>query len=323
MNLHCEICSYTARDNFNYNKHLLTQKHKKKESEYTNSYKQKPIQNHNATLEEPKKVPHKCSFCGNNYATSGSLARHKKICIDKKDLEKDLEKEKNEINNKKDIELLQKELQCKEELIKSLKSEVTNLRMLVNSAGSMVKSSLSTMSYVIKNYTEAPALESIKNMASLHYENTSEEFVEMLISEYRHKTLVNFIGDILIKTYKKDDPSKQSVWNSDTSRLTYVIRELLATNDIDWRVDKKGIKTNKYIIEPIMDYISNSINSFITNFDTNYRFDSTSEAEKKMLKLKHATEINQQINDKVLSEEVLKYIAPHFYLIKTEEMIED
>lgn len=323
MNTHCSTCNYTARDNFNYNKHILTEKHKKKVDEVANTIITKPLKNLAETPKEHVGFLHKCQFCDNTYSTSGSLARHKKACSEKIELTKELEKDRNELNIQKEVELLKKELQCKEELIKSLKSEVSNLRMLVTNAGSMVKSSLSTISYVIKNYNEAPALEGVKNMEILHSDKTKEEFSEKLISEYRHKTLTNFIGNIIVKTYKKEDPSKQSLWNSDTARLTYVIRVLLDKNNIDWTVDKKGLRTHKCIIEPVLDYILECLDSFIDNFDTDYRLDSTAEAESKMMKLKHANEIIQLIDDKVLSEDILKYIAPYFYLAKTEAALEE
>lgn len=40
------------------------------------------------------------------------------------------------------------------------------------------------------------------------------------------------------------------------------------------------------------------------------------EAENKMFKLKYATDILKSIEDKVLHEDILKYIASHLYINK-------
>ena len=45
-------------------------------------------------------------------------------------------------------------------------------------------------------------------------------------------------------------------------------------------------------------------------------------AENKMLKLKSGTDILQSIEDNILGEAILKYIAPHFYLSKNGDLVE-
>jgi hypothetical protein len=206
-----------------------------------------------------------------------------------------------------------------EDMIAQLKSENAHLKLLVNNAGAIIKTSVSTMSYVIKNYKDAPALETIKDYSAIHYEKNNDEFVEELVHQHDHQKLSAYIGDFIIKNYKKQDPSKQSIWNSDTNRLTYMIKELLNNKKVDWKIDKKGIKTTKYIIEPILDYIDPLIREYIENFDIDYNLYSSTDAQIKMMKLKSATEILGNIEDRLLCDEILKYIAPHFYLSKNEE----
>ena len=225
-----------------------------------------------------------------------------------------------DFNNKLNEQLIL--ITQKEELISILKSENAHLKSIVNNTGSIIKTSVSTMAYVIKNYKEAPALKSLEDYSIIHFEQDNTEFVENLIYEHNHNKLHIYISDFVIKTYKKEDPSQQSIWNSDTNRLTYLIREIIANNKIDWKVDKKGIKVVKFIIKPILDYIDTQISDYIENFDIDYHSDSVKEAEKKMMKLKSGIEILKSIEDKLLCELILKYIAPYFYLSKGDNLLD-
>ena len=208
----------------------------------------------------------------------------------------------------------------KDETISILMTENTYLKSIVNNSGAIIKTSISTVAYVIKNYKEAPALKSLEDYSTIHCEQDNTEFVENLIYEHNHNKLHIYISEFIIKTYKKEDPSKQSIWNSDTSRLTYLIRDIITNNKVDWKIDKKGIKTTKFIIEPVLEYIDVQIREYIENFNIDYSFDSARSAENKMMKLKFATEILKNIEDNILTDEILKYIAPHFYLTKNETM---
>lgn len=315
MKFKCIYCNYETDVKFCYEKHLTTKKHQEKVQEASKGTSEIPGSNLSNTDEI--KV-YKCKYCKENYSTSGSLARHKKICEDKKLVEINYE---NEVNRYKELHQCDlKEIKHLTNTVTILMAENANLKSLVNNAGNVIKTSMSTMSYVIQNYKDAPALASTKDFSALHYEQTNEEFVEDLVREHKHKLLGAYIGDFIVKMYKKDDPSEQSIWNSDTSRLTYVIREIIKKK-VDWRVDKKGIKTTDRIINPILSYVEKSVREYMETFDMDYDLCSAKEAEKRMLKLKGAAEILTAIKDKVLSEDINRYIAPHFYLDKGDPTV--
>ena len=337
MDYKCELCEYVSHDKFNYKRHVNSKKHK-----YKLSYDHPNLCNEIDCESLSKlELKHNCEYCNNNFSSVANLGRHKKSCGEKiklktafDEMNKCLINQLNEqikINEQKNQLIDHKEELLKQtheilnksnETISVLKSEVAHLKSIVNNSGSLIKTSVSTMAYVIKNYKEAPALESLTDSSIINCEKNNVAFVENLIYEYNHNKLDVYIGDFIIKIYKKDDPSKQSVWNSDTNRLTYLIRDLITINNIDWKVDwkidKKGIKTSKFIIEPILEYIDEQVREYIENFDIDYNLNSVQEAERKMLKLKSSTEILKNIEDKILNDQILKYIAPHFYLNKTD-----
>lgn len=297
----CSQCEYQSPKKSNLDRHMTTHNNRIKVNKKPSSIVKNPG---SILVESNNGNTYVCSFCKNKYSTAGNLAKHKKSCNDKIKLE----------DKVKELERI---VDAKDDMIFILKEDNTHLKSLVNTAGAVIKTSMSTMSYVIKNYEDAPALAPLKNYSAIHYKQTKTEFVEDLICHYKHKLLGGFIGDFIIKTYKKDDPTKQSLWNSDTTRLTYVIRELY-DKKIDWRVDKQGIKIIKYVVEPVLNYVDKTIRDYIKNFDTNYDVCSAREAEKKMLKLTHANEILTKIEDKILCDDIMRYIAPYFYLSKDD-----
>ena len=46
--------------------------------------------------------------------------------------------------------------------------------------------------------------------------------MDTLVYNYENKNLHKYLGDFIIGHYKKDNPSEQSMWSSDVSRLTYL-----------------------------------------------------------------------------------------------------
>ena len=315
MKFTCNFCNYSTDTKFCYEKHLNTKKHKEKVIITPNDSCTIP----NPFLNKSPKNEYLCQYCNCKYTSVSNLARHKISCSEKRNLIDEFTNKITELTIKLDEQ--HKLLDKNEEIIAILKSENAHLKLTVNNAGSIIKTSVSTMSYVIKNYKEAPVLESINDYSAIRYDQDNVEFVDNLIYETNHNKLHIYIGDFIIKTYKKGNPEQQSIWNSDTSRLTYLIREIIANNKVDWRIDKKGIKTTKYIIDPILEYIDAQIRDYIENFDVDYTNDLAREAERKMMKLKSATDILKNIEDKVLGDEILKYIAPHFYLDKMDNLL--
>ena len=324
MDYNCNLCEYTTNDKFNFARHKNSKRHR-----LNMGLSVEYMENNDEKL-----FP--CIYCAKQYSTINNLMKHKKICEERSILEKnhrdEIEKYKNELKHlrelydkdllhytkmhENDLEKINIIKEDNDKIVNSLSAEVKHLKLLIDNAGSIIKNSMSALSYAMKHYKDAPVLETINDYSALKYNQNDTEFIENLLIEYKNKLLPVYLGNFIIKTYKKDDPSKQSIWNSDTNRLTYVIKEILNNNKTDWQIDKKGIKTTKYIILPVMDHIEELLRSYIEGFDMTYNLYAPNEAERKMLKLKYSTDILQSIENKVLHDEVLKYIASHFFMNK-------
>ena len=118
-------------------------------------------------------------------------------------------------------------------------------------------SKLSTIKELIKNESletnsDDESLNSIEiNQKKNKMQNKKEEiYVEKLLSLFKNDKLVEYIKDIIVPMYKTDDPKQQTVWNTDTARLNYVIRDIVG-KQTEWITDKKGLKVTKYVIKPI------------------------------------------------------------------------
>ena len=406
MKFSCETCGYATDVKFCFQKHLNSKKHHEKVIQSQNKMLLKLEGKINNTSR------YNCCFCNQNYSTASSLARHQRVCNERKDLESSYIDQINSIQNAHNLEIDKlnnvhelelnklhseidklkininylRELSDKDQkTIDNLQSENRYLKLMVNNAGNIIKSSVSSLSYVVKNYKDAPPLKSVDDYSKLTYDreytddendkdspsesnyndeiedndiiidgdnifkrpnfvdkdtiwssdfdesdnfddvdgikeiDNKEKFIDILISSYDKQCIDKYLGDIIIKTYKKDDPSQQSIWNSDTSRLTYVIRELLNNNKLDWTVDKKGIKTTKYIINPLLDHIEDLLRSYLSEKAVMDETTDMNEYEKSLIKMHSVANIIQSIDTNELSTNMLKYIAPHFYLSKTED----
>ena len=66
----------------------------------------------------------------------------------------------------------------------------------------------------------------------------------------------------LINCYKKEDPYEQSIWSTDTTRYTFIIKDIVEQNE-KWIRDSKGGKITKYIVEPVLKKISELCGKYI------------------------------------------------------------
>ncbi len=228
----------------------------------------------------PKKI-YKCQYCDNEYSNSSALARHKKSCTE------GITKNNENVTLKKENERLQKQVESYEIIIKSLTTP-----QCVN-----------YYNYICTAYPNSKALEDKKAYNKL-LEAKTMTLIEVIVMYHNNNQLVSFIGDYIIKTYKKENPKDQSLWTTDMARLTYIISEICKDRNI-WIYDKKGVKVKKIIIEPVLQYIKDQLLDFC-------RDNSTATDEPEFSQLRAALEIIPMINSGVLATDITKYIAPEF-----------
>ena len=177
---------------------------------------------------------------------------------------------------------------------------------------------ISVKNFIQQNYANAPALKKLDDYNFIKYD---DKLLDTIGYQYRNKILDKYLGDFLIGFYKKEEPAEQAIWNSDVSRLTYVIKELLANNKSCWNTDPKGIKTKNYIINPLLIFLKNIINDYSINF-TNTILDKNIDEITQLLDNLHSlTLLVKDINNNLMSDDIVKYIAPYFSLNKILELL--
>ena len=149
-------------------------------------------------------------------------------------------------------------------------------------------------------------------------ENYKQKLIDWIIYNHNHKILHKYLGDFIIKVYKKEKPSEQSIWNTDSSRLTYIIKDLINNKSSKWKIDKKGVKTKKFLIKPLLNHIK-------TMLDDNQKILLGMVEKSKGLdiqsildKVKSIIDIKSSIEDNILCDDILRYITPHFYFDKNK-----
>ena len=358
MSYECIACKYTTPSSSNFKKHTEGAKHKKliivwKEIEQQKQQTIKQVDQQ--ILEHPKQInENMCEYCDKLFTHTKALIVHHKTCKDIKNMQNEYENKINELQLKYESEIkLKKSMEkalvgkdetiaSKDETIKILKdqfaqinAEVNYLKSIVNVSGTILNKSVSTLQYLINNYKTSPPFKIMDDISSIQnnggdYDNDAPDnndpvtkntlFVENLIFKYKHNVLVKYLGDYIIKKYKKNDPSQQSVWNSDVARLSYIIRHKINDDSVEWRTDKKGKVTEQIAIDPLLRYIETSIIAFYAspNMQMNPKDTSYDALHEKV---GNVAEMQRYVQEKMISVDIIKYIAPFFYLTKEDTLM--
>ena len=288
----CEKCNYATDNISNYKRHEKSQTHIQL------------VQN-TSTI---------CADCNQTLSSISCLSRHQKYyckIIKEKENEKDikimkLESKLKQIESDIKIDMLTKQVENYKEIITSGKCGVTNYN-------------ISIKKYIQQNYADAPILKKIKNYDELFADD--DDFISTLVYNYNKNILHKYLGDFVIGYYKKDDPMEQSIWNSDVARLTYIVKELLANKESMWNQDCKGAKTKNCIINPLLKYVKEVIDEYwaenIKNIKNPKKMDTEHlvQVQNKLVALK---KIKGEIDNGLLAENIVRYIAPEFYMNTTQ-----
>ena len=329
MKYHCDICNYSTEFSSNWCRHNKTKNHIEKINKRTDKKLTTP-ENTPEHLTAPnnnnneKNTSHIiCNLCNVTFTRSSSLLRHYNVCKEKSKINnnekiRDLEKEKNDIQMLNQIKLLEEKLKYVENERDLFKKENEFHKSLVVSAGNLISSSMSTLNHLILNYDNAPILKPIEDYSLLE---DKKKFIDNIIYHYNENRLDQYLGNFLVKHYKTKDPKTRSNWISDTSRLTYINRELV-NNRPNWVIDKKGVKMSGIIIEPFLEYIKSLSQNEINKLKENISEIPGRSLDKQIFyKMASLSEIIKNINNKCLSKNINRYLAPHFYFDKNNILV--
>ena len=90
--------------------------------------------------------------------------------------------------------------------------------------------------------------EDIHKYNDKYNDNNKYKLEKELINEYVNGTFISYLSDIIANIVKKNDPREQSIWNTDSNRLNYVIK----TSVDKWSEDKSAVKFIDLVIKPFL-----------------------------------------------------------------------
>lgn len=246
--------------------------------------------------------------------------------IDMKELLMDYERRLNTCEYQRKIDKYEYQIQLDKMQIESLQHQLTQQNQLSqptqivqqNQLNQIIQNpktyKISIKNYVQQKYPNAPPLKELDDYNTISYED--DDFIEVLTYNYDNSILPKYLGDFIIKYYKKDNPAEQSIWASDTSRLTYLIKELLANKKSIWNHDYKGIRTKDCIINPLLNHIKKCIDDYWMAKIDIYKRSKITELNKLTKTYNSIYQIKKDIESDVLANSIIRYIAPHFCMDK-------
>lgn len=294
MEYKCITCDYSTLVKFAYKKHIASNRHNRKVVESTNN-----IESIKYVI--PMSYPcqtRTCQYCQNAFTTSSSLSRHQKTCIEKHTTIKELDELKKKV--------------------RKLEEDTIYYKKLINGAGLLVNKSMSTLSYVIKNYPNAPKLSKLADYSYLERSEMNDNFdlMEMIFTHHTNGTLSKYLGNFIVRAYIKVDVNEQSIWNSDSTRLTYIIRNII-DDTLEWEVDKKGIKTKEQIIDPLLSHLHKLLVKCLDENDLIKHLGETANKMKDRIdKINSSVNIIGDIKNGILNDGIVKHIGPYFSVTK-------
>lgn len=204
--LYCKCCDYTAKDNFNYNRHINSNKHKK-----------------NSNL-GGKYV---CDICCKLFSSPQSLCNHKKVCCKQLNLNND--KYYMDMLKMKDeqIDMLKEQLEYFKKQNETLQSQIINLQnnnqqinqpqnIIVNNQLPQPEKKKKRITITTNNYKEnIPKI--IKNPIPIEnvindYENYINDKITFDTNNYSHSSLENKFYNIYNDFMNKYDTDNFSIY---------------------------------------------------------------------------------------------------------------
>jgi hypothetical protein len=248
-----------------------------------------------------------CRYCNKVFKSLFGQTKHEKICSEAK-MKETIKEYEDKINKIK----MEKEQLV--EMNKILADDRRRYAELSLTNSKTTSKTMSMLSYLVYNYENNPPLQEISTnqMKSIIHRKKPDNIgiVKIIFMYHKEKGLDKYVGDGIISTYKKSNAGQQSLHTTDSSRLNYIIMDIVGDNE-EWIYDGGGVKINQRIIGPICQEISQLLYEYIQD-----KIDNNENIDYEESQIVH--DIRDQIDDGKLQKRINAYIAPHFETIKNE-----
>jgi DNA repair protein SbcC/Rad50 len=242
----------------------------------------------------------------NNYIEKIDQLKNEQVKLAKESANKQIELSKESINKQ---EILINKATEKDAQIMS-----TVMQTCKNITEKSVDGYINALKYANTQFKDAPNL---KETSNFDYIDDNEDYMDDLIYNYHNDNLPKYIGDLILIVYKKEYPQDQSLWNTDASRLMYIIKQQFGKNSL-WEKDVSAMKVDNLIVMPIINWFIENVNDlkkstlkFINKNEGSKQYKIISKVNKKRDKFKELILIKDSLKNPKLSKNIIKYITPH------------
>ena len=303
---YCNCCNYYTEHEWNFKKHLKTEKHKANVS----------IDNDTCNdIEEFKQKIHICPTCDNVYMSKRALQKHLiKCCIDT---------EKEALKTRV-VEL--------EGVIKTKEKQLNKALDIAQVNSKTANASMNMLKYAQTYLNDAEPLEEIKGddiLQAIKYKNPkgieskNEAYVKIAIHKFTHNIFANFVGEMIIEHYQPKYKNTANVIATDISRLCFIVMQKITKKDKnkteqkEWINDKSGKKFTELVLKPIINAVKETLIEFIEFKKKKELNDNSLYLMGECVKLKRDIEVHK------FTKPVLRYVAPNFHFDKLKILDDD
>jgi F0F1-type ATP synthase membrane subunit b/b' len=207
---------------------------------------------------------------------------------------------------------LETTFQCKEK-------EIARMETVLKTCGKITEKSVdgicSALTFANTEFTKAPVL---TKMCKFDFVD-DYECVDDLLRHHAENTIYKYVGDIIIILYKKEKAGDQSFWNTDSSRLGYIIRQKVDAK-ILWGKDVNADRITNFVIIPLVEFFIECVDDrkkaeskFIKkNSDCPKHSKMYDKIIRKEALCKNLIFVKSALLDAKLSKNIIKYITPKF-----------
>jgi len=295
-----------------------------------------------------------CELCDAKIANKGNFYKHKKyLCPVKIEQEKIkilesqnqiklyyeniIEKLKREHN--KNIKELRNELKItQEKLDRQNNNFIAFMQENQKTSTTTLDKSVDALTFLMTHRKNAPELKKITQENAQELLTHENKLYDYLLHFNSENKLDQYIGDIILKYIKKENPEEQSVWNSDVSRLTFLIREIIDESPT-WLRDPNGAMFNAKIITPVISEVKKYLDKCLYSKnpdkvkldDDSEQSDSSSDeeeeendiyAEKALMRRRgNILGTMETLRSKKFKKSLAEYIASHIPLHKIDKKV--